>query len=204
MSEGEVGRTDSGFSVPDFFMFAVGGLTAEPLCHAGWDAVVSGEHIERGVVAILVGLLLGCGIGSFHWWKNHVSGPFRSAIERNVGWWLPLAIVLLFAFFVGPNIYDRLLSIAGVPTATEIAGAVIAAMPSGIKTESTPSDVLALIGSLRTKLDSAKNTIDSQNAQIASLQAALAWIIHEAHKDAARRRHRGAFFLASGNAGNGV
>ena len=32
----------------------------------------------------------------------------------------------------------------------------------------------------------------------------LAWIIHEAHKDAARRRHRGAFFLASGNAGNGV
>jgi hypothetical protein len=29
----------------------------------------------------------------------------------------------------------------------------------------------------------------------------LTWIIHEAHKDATRR-HRGVFFLASGNAGN--
>lgn len=99
--------TPSGFSATDFVMFAVGGLIAEPLCHAGWDAIVTDEHVNRGIVAIAVGLLLGGGAGSFHWWKNHVSTRFRSAIEHSAGWWLALTAILLFIFFVGPELYTR-------------------------------------------------------------------------------------------------
>ena len=95
------------FLPTDIVMAAVGAFIAEPLCHAGWDGVVSGEHVERGVVAIVAGLFLGVGAASFHWWKVRVSESSRNWVRRNAVWWLPLSFVLFFAYEVGPNMYER-------------------------------------------------------------------------------------------------
>ncbi len=92
------------FSSVDFLMFFAGGLIAEPLCVAGWDAIVSGDHLARGTAAVLAGLGIGAPVASFHWWKDRIGTPARN--------WLPTiaiqnARVLAFAYFLGPAIYRR-------------------------------------------------------------------------------------------------
>ncbi len=119
------GAAPSTFSLPDYLMVATGVLTAEPLCHAGWDAVVSGEHIDRGVIAIIAGLVVGTAQGTFHWWKTHVNAKIKRNVERNAGWFVGFAAFLLFCFLVGPNIYNR---ITTTPTPQAIAKAVVREM----------------------------------------------------------------------------
>jgi hypothetical protein len=90
----------------DWLMGIIGLLIAEPLCKAGWDSIVSGDHLARGVWAATAGLLLGGGAGSFHWWRHHLQQGQRIA-ERHIVWWLPLAILILIADLAGPDIYQR-------------------------------------------------------------------------------------------------
>lgn len=95
---GEAAESDldkTSFSAVDFVMFAVGALTATPLCDAGWNAVVSGEHVQRGLGAILAGLILGIVAASFHWWKDRTTRGAR--ITAFV--LLPILIVLAIAYF---------------------------------------------------------------------------------------------------------
>lgn len=97
----------SSFSGPDFIMLALGGLTAQPLCHSGWDAVVTGEHTYRGIAAIIIGLITALSVGSFHWWKNKLNPTIRDALISQSIRWLPIAFVLFFVYAVGPQIYKR-------------------------------------------------------------------------------------------------
>jgi hypothetical protein len=101
------GGAESGWSPADFLMLMAGGLTAEPLCHAGWDGIVSGEHVSRGIAAVIAGFMIGGGSGSFHWWKSRIGEPTRRWVARNSRWWLLAAVVLLIADLAGPSIYQR-------------------------------------------------------------------------------------------------
>lgn len=58
-------------------------------------------------MAIGAGFVIGSAAGTFHWWKRKLNDGVRSSIERSVGWWGALALVLMFVFLVGPNIYHR-------------------------------------------------------------------------------------------------
>jgi hypothetical protein len=91
------------FSPGDLVMPVVGALLAAPLCDAGWHAIVNDDHIGRGVAAIVGGLVLGIGAGSFHWWSDNG----RILVQRNAGWWLAVVVVLFFTYAVGPLVYQR-------------------------------------------------------------------------------------------------
>lgn len=125
------------FSPTDFVMFLVGALIAEPLCHAGWDAIVSDEHVDRGVVAIVVGLILGIGAGSFHWWKDRIGENGRAWVQRYAAWWLPIAFIIFFVYVAGPNIYRKAI-------------APIVQPPDGSNTLSLQSQITTLQSELAT------------------------------------------------------
>jgi hypothetical protein len=88
-------------------MFGLGALIAEPLCHAGWDHVVSGEQVERGVFAIIGGLAIGLPVASFHWWKNKLTQEARERVIRVATYTAPFVILAFFAYMVGPFVYQR-------------------------------------------------------------------------------------------------
>jgi hypothetical protein len=82
-------------------------LFAVPLCHAGWDSIVAGEHIIRGVVALGFGLPIGFfGLG-FHWLKGKMPvGAQAWMLAQSKRWW-PVALIFAFLYLVGPAAYDR-------------------------------------------------------------------------------------------------
>jgi len=95
------------FNAADAGVFAVCELTAIPLCHAGWDAVVSGDHFSRGALAIVAGLILGLLGISFHWLKRKTSASACHWIQGQASRWWLVAFVLAFAYLVGPSMYRR-------------------------------------------------------------------------------------------------
>jgi hypothetical protein len=95
------------FTLADAFVFTACELTAVPLCHAGWEAVVSDEHIFRGIVALVVGIPLGIFGLSFHWLKEQLGGSSLEWIQRQGSRWWPAAILLAFIYAAGPSIYQR-------------------------------------------------------------------------------------------------
>jgi hypothetical protein len=95
------------FHAADVGVFAVCELTAIPLCHAGWDAVVSGDYWSRGALAIVAGLILGLFGISFPWLKHKISASASELIQRRASRWWPVAFVLAFAYLVGPSMFRR-------------------------------------------------------------------------------------------------
>jgi hypothetical protein len=91
----------------DVAVFVACELTAIPLCNAGWDAIVSGDHSVRGVVALGTGLIFGLLGPSYRWLKDKISTSARDWIqERASRWWL-VTFVMAFAYLVGPSVYKR-------------------------------------------------------------------------------------------------
>jgi hypothetical protein len=103
---GPAHETSSKFDAADFAVFAVCELIAIPLCHAGWDAVVSDHHVERGIVALIVGFPIGLAGASFHWWKDKTPN-FRDWTTRQASRWWPAAVFLAFVYVAGPQMYLR-------------------------------------------------------------------------------------------------
>jgi hypothetical protein len=95
------------FNTADIVVFAVCELTAIPLCHAGWEAVVSDHHLPRGIAAIVIGLPIGLLGASFHWWKDKIARPRREWIQKQALQWWPAAFLLFFLYVTGPEIYRR-------------------------------------------------------------------------------------------------
>jgi hypothetical protein len=95
------------FTLADAFVFTACELTAVPLCHAGWEAVVSDEHIFRGIVALVVGIPLGIFGLSFHWLKEQLGESSLEWIQRQGSRWWPAAVLLAFIYTAGPSIYQR-------------------------------------------------------------------------------------------------
>jgi hypothetical protein len=94
------------FNAADFGVFAVFQLFAVPMCHAGWDAIVSGEHPGRGIMAIILGLPIGLAGASFHWWKNKLPSA-RDWTARQADRWWPVALLVAFVYVAGPSLYQR-------------------------------------------------------------------------------------------------
>jgi hypothetical protein len=104
-------------TLADAAVFTVCELIAIPLCHAGWEAIVTEQHLGRGIVALVAGLPLGIlGVG-FHWWKDKISAPTRKQIQRQIIRWWPVAAVLAFVYVAGPELYRRAI-IQEAPTPT--------------------------------------------------------------------------------------
>ncbi len=82
-------------------------LLAVPLCHAGWDSIVVGEHIIRGTVALGFGLPIGLfGLG-FHWLKGKMPvGAQAWILAQSKRWW-PVAFLFAFFYLVAPAAYER-------------------------------------------------------------------------------------------------
>jgi hypothetical protein len=83
----------------------------------------------------------------------------RNSVGRNLSWWLPAAVLLAFAYVMGPDIYRRATGLQQ----TTVEGAPL----------QTPDDVLKLIGSLRSQLDTAKGTVERQNQELADVKRNL-------------------------------
>jgi hypothetical protein len=113
-----VAHVGTKFSPADAVVFAACELIAIPLCHAGWEAVVTEQHYGRGMVALVVGLPLGVLGAGFHWWKAKISASAREWIQQQVSrWWLaPLLFAVVYA--AGPNIYQRAVTFDGTARAT--------------------------------------------------------------------------------------
>jgi hypothetical protein len=94
------------FDAADFSVFAVCELFAIPLCHAGWEGVVSGEHWTRSVTALAVGVPIGLIGASFHWWKNYLPSA-RDWLARSADRWWPVALVVAIGYLAGPSLYQR-------------------------------------------------------------------------------------------------
>jgi len=94
------------FNAADFGVFAVCELFAIPLCHAGWDPIVSGEHPLRGIAALAVGLPIGLIGASFHWWKDKLPSA-RDLLLRQADRWWPVVAFVAFAYVAGPAMYQR-------------------------------------------------------------------------------------------------
>jgi hypothetical protein len=97
---------DFKFNAADFGVFVVCQLFAIPMCHAGWDNIVNGEHLLRGIVAILIGLPIGLLGASFHWWKDRLPSA-RDWISRQADRWWPAALIVAFVWVAGPILYNR-------------------------------------------------------------------------------------------------
>jgi hypothetical protein len=95
------------FNAADIGVFGICELIAVPLCHAGWDAVVSDEHLARGIAALMMGLPLGLLGASFHWWKEKISTSKSEWIQHQANRWWLAAFFLAFIYLAGPNIYLR-------------------------------------------------------------------------------------------------
>ncbi len=95
------------FTFADAGVFAACELTALPMCDAGWHAIVSGEQTARGIIAVIVGAIIGlCGV-SFHWWKDKISTSNKEWIQRQASRWWPAVFVLAFLYFTAPIAYQR-------------------------------------------------------------------------------------------------
>jgi hypothetical protein len=94
----------------DVIVGVIGGLVAAPLCDASWHAIVTEAEYARGIVGLLVGLPVGIGALTFHWWKGKLDWLRRAAI-----YWWPIALVLTFTYVAGPEIYHRALEPAKAP-----------------------------------------------------------------------------------------
>jgi len=92
----------------DVVVFAVCELTAIPMCHAGWDAVVSGDHTMRGILACVIGLPLGVFGFGFHWWKDKIGDDLRRRVQEQAIRWAPVVILAAFVYVVGPSIYREI------------------------------------------------------------------------------------------------
>jgi hypothetical protein len=95
------------FDATDLAVFAACELTAIPLCEAGWHAVVGGDHLARGIAAIVAGLAVGLSGASFHWLKRKISASTSEWIRGQASRWWPLAAVLAIIYFAGPTLYKR-------------------------------------------------------------------------------------------------
>jgi hypothetical protein len=90
-------------------------LVAIPLCHAGWEGVVSGEHLTRSIAALAVGLPLGLVGASFHWWKDYLPSA-RDWLTKQANRWWPAAAVVALVYFLAPVIYLRTVESLGAPS----------------------------------------------------------------------------------------
>jgi hypothetical protein len=107
---------DKPFTRDDLLVIAACEFVAIPLCDASWHAIVV-EHdaLLRGIVGLGFGLVIGIAGLTFHWWKD---GPFRQSVRLHTARWWPILFLASFVYFVGPNLYERVLSTreSGHPT----------------------------------------------------------------------------------------
>jgi hypothetical protein len=138
------------FSLTDVVVLVIGECLAVPFCIAGGEAFVNG-HFPQAGVGFGAGIPLAIAAATFSFWKGWIGDQAQQAITQHATWWLPVAVLLAFAYVVGPDIYRRATSPTLPPlgeTTTE----------SGTSVE-TPGDVLKLIASLRSQLNSAIDTV---------------------------------------------
>jgi hypothetical protein len=87
-------------------------LIAASICKSGWDTLWNNapgtELFWKGVIGFGCGLVIGIAGWSYSWWSKFL-GPRTRRWIREEAWksWVPLAIVLLFVFEVGPVMYRR-------------------------------------------------------------------------------------------------
>src|SRR5262249_33631320 len=129
----------------DAAVFAACELVAIPMCHAGWHAVVAGDHTLRGIIAILIGAPIGIAGASFHWWKDKIGEDYRQSIHTHALRWWPVAILLAAIYAAGPEIYER----------------AAKARPAAISSLSSPTS------------DEISQATDPLKARISELRAAL-------------------------------
>ncbi len=102
------------FNAADFGVFIVCELFAVPLCLAGWEAIVGGEHLFRGIVALAFGVPIGLIGAGFHWWKDKLPSA-RDWLLRQADRWWPVAAFLAFAYVAGPAMYQRAFPVTETP-----------------------------------------------------------------------------------------
>jgi hypothetical protein len=145
-------------------------VVAGPIAKIGWDRVLGSDWLSaqftQGAIEVAVAAMIGLAGFSFHWWSKLLSARARAWVGTNsIRWWLPVSVVLFFAYVVGPDIYRRAMVPAPVaPSASEIAAAIapliqpkVAQTPSS--SAQAPPDIFNLIASLRAQLDAAKRDI---------------------------------------------
>jgi len=86
----------------DVLVGIVSAFIAAPLCDASWHAIVTEGEPVRGLIGLAFGLPLGAAGLTFHWWKSRIDWFGRTSI-----YWWPIAVVLVFAYVAGPEIYRR-------------------------------------------------------------------------------------------------
>jgi hypothetical protein len=91
----------------DLAVFAASELFAVPICHAGWEAIVSGQHMDRGFIALLVGIPIGLAGASFHWWKTHLERRYRQWLRAAAPRLVIATLLLAFVYVTAPEIYRR-------------------------------------------------------------------------------------------------
>jgi hypothetical protein len=136
------------FSLDDFVIFFTTEIIALPWGFHAPDAWTKGDYVSSiGTYAfcIPVGLL---GL-SFHWWKSFVGASIRDWVLHESKRWWPLALMLAFIYFLGPDIYNRLLT--GPP-------------PIQVSNSSSPGDTNKPLESPRSSLSlSTSNPLTSED-----------------------------------------
>lgn len=102
------------------------------------DDLMHGENL-RGGVAFAIGLPIGIAGVTFHWWKTRVRpGVSQWALNTADKLW-PIALIFTFIFLSGLLTQKSVTQQTTAPTASEIAAAVVRALPKQNAPAPTPA-----------------------------------------------------------------
>jgi hypothetical protein len=94
------------FAWPDLVALVAFECIAIPICIAAGEALVSGDY-GRALLGWTIGIPLAIAGFTADWWKDWLTETARRRVQRLAINWSPVALLLAFAYVVGPNIYER-------------------------------------------------------------------------------------------------
>jgi hypothetical protein len=94
------------FPLEEIIVFVTGELIALPFCFEGTGAFMKGDW-ENTWKGFGIGIPIAIAGLTFRIWKNWISDSLRQWILTDAKRWWPLALMLAFAYAVGPDLYRR-------------------------------------------------------------------------------------------------
>lgn len=148
------------FSLTDAVVLVIGECLAVPFCIAAGEAFVN-EHFRHAAVGFGIGIPLAIAAPTFSLWKGWLGDRAQQAITRHATWWLPLAVLIAFAYAVGPDMYRRAMQTPdgqGSDRSSEAANNLIESLQSAL-------------ASTRQTLEGTRNERDQAKQQLVTVQS---------------------------------
>jgi hypothetical protein len=87
--------------------FVFGTLFSGNIGRAAYSAITNGEWV-RGFGEMAGAVVIGVGGISFSWWRKFLAQKLQKWIREEAWkWWVPIGVIVLFAYAVAPEAYKR-------------------------------------------------------------------------------------------------